>query len=210
MSLEDIHTPTKKNTSGLILAGGRGQRFNNKDKGLIPFKGTTLVEHAINKLTPQVNSVLISANRNLDFYQELSVTCIQDIFSTYPGPLAGIHAALQKLETDWLVSIACDTPCFPNDYVERLSVAVSQSKSLVAIAQSNNRLQNVFMLVHKTLFNSLDSFLNKGERKAQIWLEQHKPTIVNFNPPSNNTADPFYNINSPDDLGLLERTPCYE
>lgn len=205
MHLKDITTPTKENTSGLILAGGRGQRFNNKDKGLIPFKGATLVEHAIARLSPQVNNVLISANRNLDYYQKLNVTCIQDILPDYCGPLAGIHAALKNLENDWLATIACDTPCFPNDYVEKVSGALTQSKAetntLIAIAQSNNRLQNVFILIHKTLFNSLDSFLKKGERKAQIWLEQHNPVIVDFNEP----PYAFYNINIPEDLKKIEK-----
>ncbi|VAW94556.1 Molybdenum cofactor guanylyltransferase [hydrothermal vent metagenome] len=204
MHLNGIPTPTKGNTSGLILAGGRGQRFNNQDKGFIPFQGKTLAEHAIARLAPQVNTVLVSANRHLDDYQKLEATCVQDIFSDYPGPLAGVHAALKHTELDWLVSVACDTPCFPTDYVKKLSAALSQSSSLIAVAKSNSRLQNVFMLVHKTLFRSLDKFIRNGERKAQIWLEQHNPVIVDFNKP----AHAFYNINTPEDLAEIEKLQC--
>lgn len=206
MHLNHVPTPTKDNTSGLILAGGRGQRFNNQDKGLIPFQGSTLAEHAISRLAPQVNNVLISANRHLDDYQKFDATCIQDVFSDYPGPLAGIHAALKNLDHPWLASVACDTPCFPKDYVERLSTALSQSDSLIVVAKSNNRLQNVFMLVHKTLFNSLNEFIKRGERKAQIWLEQHNPVIVDFN----ETPYAFYNINTPEDLTQIEKLECNE
>jgi len=202
----EIEKPTKENTSGLILAGGRGRRFDNQDKGLINFRGTTLVEHAILKLTPQVHRVLISANRNLDFYAQLKLTCIEDASTDYLGPLAGIHAALQNLQTDWLVSVACDTPCFPRNYVKKLSNALSQSNSLIAIAQSDARLQSVFMLVHKTLFNSLDEFLKQGERKVQIWIEQHKPVIVNFN----KSTQAFYNVNTIEDLNRLEELNCNE
>ncbi len=204
MHLKAIPAPVKDNTSGLILAGGRGQRFNNQDKGLIPFQETTLAEYAIARLAPQVSHILVSANRHQNYYQKLNATCIKDIFPDYPGPLAGIHAALENIETDWLASIACDTPCFPNDYVEKLSTALSQSDSLVAVAKSNNRLQNVFMLVHKTLFSSLDEFIKSGERKAQIWLEQHNPVIVNFNKP----VHAFYNINTPEDLTKIEKLKC--
>ncbi len=206
MHLNHAPIPTRDNTSGLILAGGRGQRFNNQDKGLIPFQGSTLAEHAISRLAPQVNTVLISANRHLGDYQKLGARCVQDVFSDYPGPLAGIHAALKNLDKQWLASVACDTPCFPTDYVERLSAALSQSDSLVAVAKSNNRLQNVFMLVHKTLFNSLDEFITRGERKAQIWLKQHNPVIVDFN----DTPYTFYNINTPEDLIQIEKLQCNE
>ncbi len=204
MHLKNIEPPVKGNTDGLILAGGRGQRFNSQDKGLIPFHGVTLAEHAIARLTPQVSHVLVSANRHLNDYQKLNINCIQDIFPNYPGPLAGIHAALKNSESDWLASIACDTPCFPMDYVEKLSAKLTCSDSLVAVAKSNNRLQNVFMLVHKTLFNSLDEFIKQGERKAQIWLKQHNPVIVGFNEPTH----AFYNINTPEDLAKIEKLRC--
>ncbi len=206
MDLEKTSKPEKSNISGLILAGGQGKRFNGQDKGRIIFNNIPLVEHAIHRLTPQVSHILISANRHLDYYQQLDAHCIKDIFSDYPGPLAGIHAALQNIQTDWLVSIACDSPCFPDDYVIRLSTALCQSDSLIAVAQSNQRLQNVFMLLHKSLFGSLERFLKTGERKAQIWIEQHNPVIVDFK----ESPDAFYNINTPEDLMQIEKFNCNE
>jgi len=200
MSLE-FTAPNKANLTGLILAGGQGQRFNRQDKGLISFKNTTLIEYVIERLRPNVNQLLISANRNLDFYQSLNADCITDAIENFSGPLAGIHAALKNLQTDWLISVACDTPYFPADYVERMLTTLNESNSLLAIAQSNSQLQNVFMLAHKNLFNSLDTFLNKGERKAQIWVEQHQPVIVDFSDIDN----AFYNINTPEDLIELEK-----
>ena len=210
MTLEQIHThsispPTKNNVTGLILAGGRGQRFNDEDKGLIPYKGSTLTEHAISRLTPQVKTILLSVNRNLDYYKSLNATCIEDSFSDYPGPLAGIHTALKKIQTEWLVTIACDTPCFPLNYVEKLSSSLLDQKSLVAVVKNKNRLQNTFILVHKNLFASLDSFLNNGDRKAQIWLEQNNPSIVDFK-----QQHAFYNINTPEDLINIEALQCDE
>lgn len=203
--LLSINPPTKNNTTGLILAGGRGQRFNNQDKGLIPFKSSTLIEHAIAKLSLQVKTIVLSVNRNLDFYSSLNVSCIEDRFSDYSGPLAGIHSALNVMQTEWLISMACDTPCFPEDYVERLSSSIQTSESRLAVVRTNNQLQNVFMLVHKSLFESLDKFLTCGERKAQIWLEQNKPTIVDFS-----QQHAFYNINTPEDLTKIEKLQCDE
>lgn len=210
MRLEQTHTdsispPTRNNITGLILAGGRGTRFNGQDKGLIPYKGSTLAEHAIARLTPQVKTILLSVNRNLDYYNNLNTICIEDNFSDYPGPLAGIHTALKKMQTEWLVTIACDTPCFPLDYVEKLTAALVGNESLVAVVRNENRLQNVFMLVHKNLLASLDGFLKNGERKAQIWIEQNNPGIVDFT-----QQYAFYNINTPEDLANIEALQCDE
>lgn len=196
---------TKNNVTGLILAGGQGQRFNDQDKGLIPYKKSTLAECAITRLTPHVKTILLSVNRNLDYYNSLGMTCIEDDFSDYLGPLAGIHSALKTMQTQWLVTIACDTPCFPLDYVEKLSSSLLGSESLLAVAHNNNRLQNVFMLVHKNLFESLDNFLMNGERKAKIWIEQNNPTIVEFS-----QQHAFYNINTPEDLTNIEALQCDE
>jgi len=204
MHLDKIAMPTKANITGLILAGGRGQRFNNEDKGLIAYKDSTLAEHALARLTPQTNSLLISANRHFEFYEGIGATLIKDEIKDYAGPLAGIHAALNTIETEWLATIACDTPCFPIDYVSQLANAIEKSKTLVAVASSQNRLQNISMLVHKSLYPSLNAFLNAGERKVQIWLEKNNPVIVDFNNPKH----AFYNINTPEDLIAFEKLNC--
>lgn len=202
--IDKMAIPANTTISGLILAGGQGKRFAGQDKGLIPFKGTTLVEYAINRLKSEVNEVIISANRNLDFYQKLQLRCVEDSIADYSGPLAGIHAALRVIDTEWLVSIACDTPCFPGNYVRALALKQQQANSRLVVAQSHGRLQNVFILIHKSLLGSLDTFLESGERKAQIWIEQNSPAIAGFS--ENDTA--FYNINTPEDLKQLENLPC--
>lgn len=198
--------PTKENINGLILAGGRSRRFNNQDKALMPFNGTTLVEHAVDRLKKQTHSVLVSANRHFDFYQQRNINYIEDKIADYAGPLAGIHAALATNKTPWLVSIACDTPCFPKDYVSQLANAVISNNTLIAVARSQNRLQNISMLIHQSLFDSLDCYLKAGERKAQIWLEQLQPSIVDFNQPE----DSFFNINTEEQLQQMEHRNCDE
>lgn len=204
MNLENIPPPTKETITGLILAGGKGRRFNCQDKGLLAYKNTTLVEHAITRLQPQTAAIIISSNRHFAFYQQRNINYVEDKITGFSGPLAGIHAALAVIKTDWLVSIACDTPCFPYTYVEQLINALDKKKTLIAVAHSNKRLQNVSMLLHKSLYKSLDSFLMAGERKAQIWLEQHAPAICEFNSP----PYAFFNINTPDELTEIERLNC--
>ena len=45
--------------TGLVLAGGRGSRMGGVDKGLQPFRGLPLAQHALQRLAPQVGSCLI-------------------------------------------------------------------------------------------------------------------------------------------------------
>ena len=204
MSLPPITQPTKDNTNGLILAGGRSTRFYNQDKAFLSYKNTTLVEHAIEQLREQTSSIKVSANRHLEFYKERNIDYIEDKIEGYAGPLAGVHAALADSNQPWLACIACDTPCFPNDYVARLSKAAAKNDSLIAVARSQDRLQNISMLIHQSLFDSLDKYLNAGERKVQLWLETLKPSIVDFNEPSH----AFFNVNTPEQLQQLEKLNC--
>ena len=89
--------------SGLVLAGGRGSRMGNVDKGLQPFRSSTMVEHVLARLRPQVGPVAISANRNLDAYRAFDVMVLPDEVADgvepYPGPLAGLEAGLRHCAT---------------------------------------------------------------------------------------------------------------
>ena len=80
--------------TALILAGGRGSRFDGADKGLLDFKGQPMVSHALNALAKQVHLVLVSANRHLEQYEALGVPVVRDRLADYQGPLAGIEAWL--------------------------------------------------------------------------------------------------------------------
>ena len=76
--------------SALILAGGRSSRMNGDDKGLLKLLNSPMIEHVINRLKPQVNQILISANRHLESYQEFGYKVLVDDYDDYRGPLAGM------------------------------------------------------------------------------------------------------------------------
>ncbi len=50
--------------TGLVLAGGQGSRMGGVDKGLQEFRGKPMVAHVIERFAPQVDELLINANRN--------------------------------------------------------------------------------------------------------------------------------------------------
>lgn len=166
-------------TTAVILAGGRGQRMGGRDKGLVVFRGRALVEHVIERLTPQVASVLISANRNLDRYARYRVPVIPDLVPGFQGPLAGMAAAMRVAETEWLLCVPCDCPELPLDLAERLYRGLVEGATL-AIAWDGDYVQPLFALLRTSLYASLNAFLAQGGRKVEAWQGQQGCIRVDF------------------------------
>ncbi|CAH0491080.1 unnamed protein product [Peronospora farinosa] len=106
--------------TGIILAGGQGRRMGGQDKGLVQLDGRPLYQHVLERLRPQVDIVMINANRNIDRYQLSGCRVVQDVFEDYPGPLAGIYSGLLAIDGEWAAFCSCDTPAIPLNFVEKL------------------------------------------------------------------------------------------
>lgn len=182
--------------TAVILAGGRGLRMGGVDKGLVDHHGKPLVAHVLERIQPQVDHVLINANRHLDEYQRFGVPVVTDANDQFEGPLAGMQAGMQYAATDWIVSVPCDSPLLPLDLVSRLKSAVALAQQLhkqvntLAIARSQSGTHPVFCLMPRTLRNDLDQFLAQGQRKVSAWQAHHPHVYVSF---ENEQA--FTNIN---------------
>ena len=116
--------------TGLILAGGQARRMGGQDKGLIPLAGRPLIAWVIAALTPQVGRILISANRNQAAYAAFGHPVIGDEavgaeLAGFQGPLAGIAAAMTRMETPWLLTLPCDAPLAPADLAPRLAASLN-------------------------------------------------------------------------------------
>ncbi len=188
--------PTRHNILAHILAGGRATRMQGEDKGLLDLNGKPLVAHVIEQLRPQVAHICISANRHVSQYQRYGVAVIRDNLEGFLGPLAGIHAALLTCQQEWLLTVPVDCPFLPGDLVQRLSQAVTATQRPVAVVHDGNGLQPAFCLLHHSLINDLQGFLEQGERKTGQWLRQHEPALTDYA----DNPDAFININSPADL----------
>ncbi len=192
--------PTKtQNITAVILAGGQGSRLGGLDKGLIQLQQISLIQHVINRIKPQVTEIIISANRNLDVYTDLGFSVYKDEISDFAGPLAGILKALQQCQSEWLLTIPADSPFIADDLAQRLIQNIEDNK--IAIAHDGERLQPTFSLIHKSLESSLKDFLQKGERKTRVWMQQQPHTIVDFS----DQADAFININTQEELNNAEK-----
>jgi molybdopterin-guanine dinucleotide biosynthesis protein A len=198
--------------TGLILAGGRGSRMGGVDKGLQNFNGMPLALHALMRLGPQVESVMVNANRNLSAYESFGASVWPDVSSDFAGPLSGFLVGLERCETPYLLTVPCDTPRLPLDLAERLAQALVREKADIAMAaapevnaqgQTELRTQPVFCLVKVTMLESLVAFTHAGGRKIDAWTGQHKTVLVPFDNPQD---DPhaFANVNTLQELQALE------
>ena len=205
-----FHPPVKNNITGCILAGGRASRMGGVDKGLQMFRGQTLVQHAIKRLQPQVSQLLINANRNSADYALTGLKVVSDTDYAGMGPLSGFLTGLQHCDTEWLVTVPCDSPFFPLDLVEKLALAATEKQSLLAMAQTPRvhdnswELQPVFCLMHRSLIDSLRNYLQNGGHKISVWAHQQSALVLcPFIKPSTG-PDPFANANTLQELQNLQ------
>ncbi|MCW8335824.1 molybdenum cofactor guanylyltransferase MobA [Vibrio paucivorans] len=181
-------------TSWVILAGGQASRMGGQDKGLIELDGKPLIEHVLDRLSPQASSITINANRNQQRYKQFAPV-ISDTFPDYPGPLGGIHAGLLNSETDWVGFVPCDSPQINTDLVERFCSQV-QPDSDILVAHDGGFKQPVFTLFHKRVLPKLTAFLESGDRKIILLYKGCNTSYVDFS----DSPQCFVNLNTPEEL----------
>ncbi len=190
--------------TGLILAGGRGSRMGNVDKGLQPFRGTTMAQHVLERLAPQVGSIMINANRNLEAWRAFDVPVWPDETPDFAGPLAGLEAGLRHCATPWLLAAPCDSPFLPPDLAERLAAAVEAGDADLAFAVTREpgmrpQPHPVFCLVKASRLQILSQYLAEGGRRMDGWYKDVKAVEVLFE-----DTDAFRNINTRAELQDLD------
>ncbi|HET9645776.1 MAG TPA: molybdenum cofactor guanylyltransferase MobA [Burkholderiaceae bacterium] len=150
------------------------------DKGLQVWRGKPLVLHALQRLAPQVGSIMVNANRHLDTYRTFGTPVWPDEINDFPGPLAGLLAGLSHCATPFFASVPCDAPLFPMDLVARLGAALLGENADIATPRAAGRLQPVFCLLRSELAESLRGFLQAGDRRVEAWISSHRRIEVPF------------------------------
>lgn len=182
---------------GVILAGGRGSRMGARDKGWIQFQGRPLIAHVVERFAPQVDRVIVSANRSLERYAGLGVRVVTDLRSDYPGPLAGLEAAFDATDARLLATVPCDTPFLPLDLVARLRQRLQADAAQIAVPRAGGRIHPVFCVCTGDVRDSIGRALATGEHRLEAWCRSLKLTEVDFE-----DAGAFRNLNAPEDLEL--------
>lgn len=169
--------------------------MGGRDKGLLDWHGRPLAANALARLRPQVDALLISANRHQADYVALGAPVIGDRMPDYAGPLAGLQAGLHACATPLLVAVPCDVPAFPTDLVTQLRAALDRAVAPVAYAATAQRQHATFMLVRREALPHLEVYLAEGGRKIREWLQRVGATEARF---ADEAA--FANLNRSEDL----------
>jgi molybdopterin-guanine dinucleotide biosynthesis protein A len=187
--------------TGLVLAGGQGSRMGGVDKGLAPFRGRPMVAHVLERLAPQVDEILVNANRNPEAYAAFGHRVIADEIPGFAGPLAGFERGLAHARGELVATVPCDSPFLPPDLVPRLRAALESANADLAVAKTGAQAHPVFCLMRRAVHASLERFLASGQRKIDKWYAALAVVEVAFD----DEAEAFANINTRDELADLEK-----
>ena len=186
--------------TGLVLAGGMGRRMGGVDKGLLPFRGRPLVAHVLERLRPQVDELLVNANRETETYASFGHPVIADAIGGYAGPLAGLHSGLSAARNELVMTVPCDSPLLPADLVARLLDALQRADADLAVARTGDQPHPVFCLCRRALLPNLTAYLEAGGRKIDAWYASLHTVEVPFD----DEAEAFANINTPQELSSMQ------
>jgi molybdenum cofactor guanylyltransferase len=199
---------------GLILAGGRSSRMGETKAFLTLRPGETILQRIIDRLTPQVTSVLLNAPADFGLSEGLPAALprIPDRIEGQLGPLAGVvsglmHVASSMPQATHLLTVPSDSPFLPADLAEKLSSAIDTPEA-IAVATCNGRLHPVFALWPVAIAADMATFIEHDEkRRMNAFLIRHRTVIVDFPeiPTGCGPLDPFYNINTPEELAEARR-----
>jgi molybdopterin-guanine dinucleotide biosynthesis protein A len=189
-------TIARTDITGVVFAGGQGRRMGGVDKGLVELDGRALVAHVIERLAPQVRTLVINANQNCERYAAFGYPVVADVIPGFAGPLAGLHAAMAAATTPYVATSPCDSPFLPHDLVARLAAAFAETSLDLAVARTFEQPHPVFSLVRTDVRPHLETFLRGGGRKIDAWYATLRTTDVRFD----DEADAFRNINTAAEL----------
>jgi molybdopterin-guanine dinucleotide biosynthesis protein A len=192
---------TARGITGLVLAGGQGRRMGGVDKGLQLLQGRPLVAWVLERLIPQVDEILISANQNLQRYAAFGHPVLPDAVGGFAGPLAGLERGLSAAHRELLVTAPCDSPFLPHDLVDRLHGALVAEKAELAVARTGTQPHPVFCLCERRLHADLHAYLAGGGRKIDTWYGRLRVIEVAFD----DVAEAFSNINTREELARHEK-----
>ena len=201
-------TTERPETLCVVLAGGLGRRMGGGDKPMREIGGRTILDHVIERLEGQSDGLILNANGDPDRFARFGLPVVADTIEGYPGPLAGILAALEwtaanRPSIEWVVSAAGDCPFLPRDLVARLQQARSAEGADLAVAASGGQAHPVIGLWKVALRDELrHALIDEDLRKIDRWTARYRLATVAW---PVEPVDPFFNANTVDDLAEAER-----
>ena len=193
---------------GVLLAGGLARRMGGGDKPMRTIGGRTILERVIARLSPQCSGLILNANGDPSRFAAFGLQVVADDLPGFPGPLAGILAALDwtaanRPEIAWVLSAAGDCPFLPRDLVARLHEARQRESAELAVAASGDQTHPVIGLWRVALRDELrHALVVEDLRKIDRWTARYPLASVTW--PAE-PLDPFFNANTVEDIAEAER-----
>ena len=190
----------------VILAGGLSKRFGGKTKTFGKINGITIFEKIIRILKKQNTKILINTNIDKEKFSENNIEIISDIDNKFQGPLSGILATMLWIKKhhsniEWIMSVPSDTPFLPINLLNSFKLKIKNENNIL-IARSNGKIHPVVGLWNINLLDKLKKELKSDNRKIMNWVSKNKYDFVDF---PVHDYDPFFNINTKEDLIEAER-----
>lgn len=183
--------PPKRQITGVIFCGGRGRRFGRRDKGLMAWRGRPLAAQAAARLAPHVGELRLSINRNRSRYHALGLRTVVDRDCGFGGPLSGLLSAMAVVTTPYIVTLPCDSPLVPPDYVARLWRRLCTRGVDICVVRDARGLYPLHALLKTRLRADLAAYLAAGGAAAHQWVRRQRWTTLELD---------VLNLNSRDEL----------
>lgn len=192
----------------MVLAGGQSRRMGGQEKAFIELAGRALLRHVLDRVKPQAGAILLNANGDPARFADFGMPVRQDVVAGFAGPLAGILTGMEWAaeihpEAPFLLTVPCDAPFVPDDLIARLDAARRNKGAALALARSGGRDHPVVGLWPVAeRFNLRRALVDEDIRKIALWTDRFAVAHADF---STDPVDPFFNVNSPEDLARAER-----
>tara|TARA_B110000438_G_scaffold236538_1_gene233672 strand:- start:1336 stop:1947 length:612 start_codon:yes stop_codon:yes gene_type:complete len=195
----------KNRITALIMLGGQSNRIGGGIKSLLKFNNKTIFDRIFEKISPNIDNIILNCNYDTTELLKYKLPIIKDYKKGFLGPLAGIHTGMRWIlknspETEWLLTVPGDTPFIPKDLISRLEKKISPNSDII-LSKSNMKTNPIIGLWKISLYQDLNEHLDLGTRKILSWAELHSIDFINYN---FKEYDPFFNINTKEDLKLAE------
>ena len=188
------------NILGVVLAGGKSQRFG-RDKSQVKLQDKLLIDFILNEIIGEFNETLIVANEPISFMKSKNISLTKD-FQSGLGPLGGVLTAMKWVKENnrkykWISTFPSDTPFFTKKELRYFYDNIKINESKLFFVKNNKTRHNIFGLWSLELIDQLEIDLLAGERKVEVWANSIGVNNIDI---EFKNIDPFFNINTRDDL----------
>ena len=189
----------------VVLAGGKSKRFG-EDKSQTQLGSKILIDYILSEIINDFNEVIIVANDPIKCLSSNKITKIKD-YKKDLGPWGGVLSAMKWVKDNhkkyqWIVTFPSDTPFFKISVLNEFFNKINKKESELFFMKFNEKRHNIFGLWSMDLIDQLEKDLENGSRKVEKWANDIGVKIINM---SYEKEDPFFNINTKEDLKKAEK-----